>query len=722
MAALSRSLLAFLLVLLLVPATSAQDAATDEQGSSEEAAEPAPEDVIEDVIIVTAGRTEQSAHEVPAAFTVITSEQLETAPADDYGDLLRNVPGLSVSQVSARDIQISSRQATSTLATDQLVMLDGRTIYLDFFGFVMWDFLPVNTREVKQIEVVRGPGSAVWGANAMTGVVNVITKSPREMQGTGLVFGGGEIGTAYASVTHAGAGPKLGYKVSAGYYEQDPYDRPTGIIPGTEAVNPPFGTPYPDFPNSGTEQPKLDLRFDYDSSPSTVWSFSGGFAGTDGIMHTGIGPFDIDSGSFLGYFKTAWTKGSMQASFFANFLDGDAANLLTVGADGRPLLLAFESQTYNLEFSDTKVFKEQHILTYGARVRNNQFDLSIAPAGDDRDEFGVFIQDEILFGDHVRWLIGARFDDIDPVDSVVSPRTSLLISPTPRHTFRVSFNQAYRAPSLINNFLDITIINAAFVDPRLIAAAVAPGIPCEFVLSTCTPFGFFFPSAAIGNPGLDEESLDAFEIGWVGTFANGKATVDLALYKNELTDSIDFFTAQTYDSFSPPPGWPVFLRGTPFPVVPPGVFPSFLSYRNIGEIDNQGVEFSLNLRPRPEWHIFLNYTFQDDPDVRGIARSEVNTPPENRFNLGASYNGPHFFINGNLNFVDDAFWTDVLDARFHGPTDSFTQVNLALGWRFADDRYTITLNGSNIFDEDVQQHVFGDLISRKISADLRINF
>ena len=75
---------------------------------------------------------------------------------------------------------MTSRQATNTTATSQLVLVDGRSVYLDFFGLVLWDFLPTNLNDISQIEVVRGPASAVWGANALTGVVNVITKSPRE--------------------------------------------------------------------------------------------------------------------------------------------------------------------------------------------------------------------------------------------------------------------------------------------------------------------------------------------------------------------------------------------------------------------------------------------------------------------------------------------------------------------------------------------------------------
>src|SRR4029077_12053330 len=153
-----------------------------------------------------------------------------------------------------------------TLSDSLLVLLDGRSIYQDFFGFVAWDFLPIDPMEIKQIEVIRGPASAVWGANAMTGVVNVITKTPREMQGTsvsirfgqfdrsrpGGSFDGG--GIFSVSATHAEAtSDRFAYKISGGLLTQEPFLRPTGNVPGT-------ATPYPAFENRGTTQPRLDAR------------------------------------------------------------------------------------------------------------------------------------------------------------------------------------------------------------------------------------------------------------------------------------------------------------------------------------------------------------------------------------------------------------------------------------------------------------------------------
>lgn len=683
------------LKLMLVLALAAWPVLAQEEAPPPEdtAAQEEESTTVEDIIVVTASNAEQRLQDAPATMTVITGEELESAPADDYGDILRNVPGLNVSQMSARDIQITGRSSTNSLAASELVLLDGRSVYLDFFGFVMWDLLPINPREIKQIEVVRGPGSAVWGANALTGVINLITKTPRESAGGAVQFGAGELGTLYGSASYAAAGEKAAFKLMGAYYEQDAYDRPTGIIPGTN-------TPYPPFENQGTEQPKLDLRVDLDQDPSSVWTFGAGTAGTDGIIHSGIGPFDIEKGTKMSYAKVGWMRETMRAGFFTNILDGEANNLLTVGADGRPLKLGFDSKTYNLDFSNVSLVGQSNVLTYGANARHNTFDLTIAPEGDNRDEYGVFLQDEILFGLKARWLIGGRLDNIDPIGNVFSPRTSFAYTPSGNHTFRVSYNRAFKSPSLIQNYLDITIVN-------LVNLPTGP---------------YIFPSVAQGNEDLKEERLDAYEVGYVGTF--GRTTFSLAVYHNETKDSQDFYTAGTYTAANPPPRFPLppFVLAIPPPQGLAGVLPSRFSYRNIGQTTDEGVEASLMYRSTLPWSWSLNYSYQADPEVEGIPREQINTPPRHRANLSLGYNGDLFFTSGNVNYQDEAFWTDVLDSRFHGPTEEFTQVNLTVGVRLLNDRLQLSVIGSNIFDEEVQQHIFGDIISRKISGQILWSF
>jgi outer membrane receptor protein involved in Fe transport len=698
----TRSWLSFLAAVAFAAPLLAQDvvpAVPDPPPPSEE--EVAGE--MGEVIVVTASRTEQQLADAPAAVSVLTAEDIEQIPADDYGDLMRNVPGVNVAQTSARDINMTTRGSTNTLATSTLVLVDGRSLYLDFFGFVMYDLLPVNTSEIKQIEAVRGPGSAVWGANAMSGVVNLITKRPGEIAGTHIVAGGGEIGSLYGSLTHAAQRGAFGYKLSGGFIEQDAYDRPTGIIPGS---NPPIQ--YPNFTNSGTEQRKGDVRLEWDVNDSTIFGVGGGYAATDGIVHTGIGPFDVDDSTALSSLRADWTRQALRVSVFANLLDADSVNLLTRGANGQPLGFAFKTDTYNLDVTNTSVLGMSNIFTYGGNYRTSDFELEIAPEGTSKDEWGVFLQDEILFGDKVRWVIGGRYDEIDPLDDgVFTPRTSLMIAPTPAHTIRFSYNEAFRTPSAINSYLDVAILQP-------LSATIA------------------VPARATGNAVLVEEALTAYEIGYVGTYGNGMI-LTAAAYRNETENSIDFFTARTYGpgNFpSPSPFLPAQL--IPCFAVPPGTIPqcplgglagvvtSNYSYRNIGETIDRGVELSVQQR-QDVWNWFFNASWQDEPEFSGIDTTiEQNLPPEWRANFGFGYDPGPWFFNTNINYQDEAYFGDVLFAR--GAVDSFTQINASAGFRLLDDRLTLQVIGSNVTDERVQQHIFGDIISRKITGQVGFSF
>jgi iron complex outermembrane receptor protein len=176
-------MIARLLAGILVLACAAPAFAQGNQQSPSPQPPPAEEQkpAFEEQVVVSASRSEQALVNAPAAVTLINSTTIQNSPGSNMGDLLRAVPGINVTQTSARDVNFTTRGATSTLATSQLALVDGRSIYLDFFGMVMWDLVPTNFHEIKRIEVVRGPASAVWGANAMSGVVNVILKTPREL-------------------------------------------------------------------------------------------------------------------------------------------------------------------------------------------------------------------------------------------------------------------------------------------------------------------------------------------------------------------------------------------------------------------------------------------------------------------------------------------------------------------------------------------------------------
>ena len=771
-----RYLLALAASGVLVPAAAyAQTTETTKAAENQE-----DSDVVrrEEVVVVSASKVETTLVNAPATLSVVTADTIASSPAQNFGDLLRSTPGINVIQTSARDINMTSRAATSTLVNSQLVLLDGRSIYLDFFGLVLWDFVPQSSSEIKQIEVVRGPASAVWGANALTGVVNIITKSPRETEGLTLNLQGGLINRDGGSQEANGSGysyganfsfaqapsDKLSWRLSAGYFNSDPYSRPTGTVPsGTHPLDSSVktgGATYPEdrpgvggFPNSGTSQPKVDLRVDREFPDSGGrFTFQGGYAGTTGIIHTGLGPFDIQSPSYMTYGKTVYSKGALKASFFANIVDVGAPNLLLPDPNSPtldPLQLNFKTKTYDFELGHSTVLGGKHILSYGGNFRRNQFDIVIAPEAEDRSEYGAYFQEE-FFLDKFRVAAGARVDKFGNLDKAVfSPRLSVMFKPTPSQSIRASFNRAFRSPSVINNYLDLGILNTS---QAIDFSQLAPLLPPA--LRPLVPPAFFLQVRGFGNPELQEESIDALELAYTGTIG-GRTTVGIALYQNTQDDNINFVNLRElppatgvanglsiYTPTNPAKGVTV-VNPRPITVHPfimaalaqvpaqfggPILLPeNVFTYLNLGPIRNRGVELSIEHTFNREWSGFMNYSYQDTPETLDADSdqipypvNEVGVPAKSRVNLGLNWTGKRFLGSATLNYSDKGFWNDVLDGPFHGTTDAYTMLNANFGVKFADGKYQASIKGTNLTNSKIQQHIFGDIIKMSVSAELRI--
>jgi len=676
----SKRLPFFLLASLLATLATAAPADVPE----EEAEDKDEKIVYGQTIVVTGSRIEEEIAEAPVSLSVIDAAKIETTPARNYADLLRGVPGLNVIQTSARDLNFTSRGATSTLSTSQLTLVDGRSVYLDFFGFVMWDLLPVGFNEIEQIEILRGPGSAVWGANALNGVINVRTKTPRALDGGSVMVSGGERGAFGASLMWADAvDEQMSYKISASYFEEDAWDR-SDTLPSGEPL-PPSAV----FENEGTEQPKFSVRFDYEPDMDQGWIFEGGTALTSGIIHTGIGPFSVDDSTFVGFGRVSYRRGALDTMFYLNRLDGNGTNLIN-GLD-----FDFETTVFNAEMTHRKVIGTKQVLVWGGNGRTSTFDLSIAPLDDSRTELGAFLEDRITLSDKVQVNVGARVDWFDTIGTTFSPRTSLLVKPHEDHTLRFAYNRAFRAPSLVQNYLLTVIPNAI----------VLPGVG-----------QFVFPTSAVGNPDLREEQMDAIELGWIANVAE-RATLSVAWYRNETKDVMDFFPSQFYSADDPPPGWPL-----PPMFVPPFTLPKQFTYRNVGKVIDMGVEVSADVWLTNGVSTTLTYAWQDDPEIEDETGTLIlNTPPTNSFGAQLNFDRNTWFGSFGLTFTDEAFWSDVLDSRFWGTTDSYWLVNASIGVRLAD-RYVAQLRATNLFNEEVQQHVFGDIIGRRVAGEVRVGF
>ncbi len=743
----------------------------------------------EEVTVESASKVEQKLIDAPATMSVVTSEQLAAQPAQNMADTLRSVPGLNVIQTSARDINLTARQATSTLATSQLVSVDGRSVYLDFFGLVLWDLVPSPTSgEIKQIEVVRGPASVVWGANAVNGVVNIITKTPRENEGFGIVLGAGLFNRDDGSRESDGDGYQFNgsfsyakaindtwsYRLNAGYFNSDPYSRPDrqrparlpsardqsraarasgSALPGGFPIG---GATYPAdanqpgaFENDGTSQPKFGLRFDQDLTNGGRILYEGGYYGTEGIVHTGIGPFRLESGSYMAYGRVAYSKGALRISAFGNFLDAEAPNLLvsdpnTLG----PIILAFKTQTYDLEIGNTNVLGGHHIFTYGGNVRQNNFDISLAQ-GDDRTELGAYLHWE-YFVDKFRFALGgarrqvrqhrgpgvlaarehhvqAHAHALDP--RVLQPRLRLAVvhqqlpepgHPVPAGDRPVAAQAADRARG------------------RSRSAALLPDgerlrQPGHEGVVDATPSSSRTPARSAARPRSASRSTRATptttSTSPTSTRRGRRATRRRRYYS--VTNPARGVTVPTNTAPSQAITLSPILMGILAQIPPQFGGPIRIPYQaatylNLGPIRNRGIEASLDHRFNDAWSAFANYSWQDTPEILDASSGqipypvqEVGLPSEHRFNVGLGYSGKTFFGNANVNYASEALWVDVLNASYAGFTDSYTMLNATVGMKFVDGKLTVSLKGINLTNEKIQQHVFGDILKRSVLLELR---
>jgi outer membrane receptor protein involved in Fe transport len=338
-----------------------------------------------------------------------------------------------------------------------------------------------------------------------------------------------------------------------------------------------------------------------------------------------------------------------------------------------------------------------------------------------------------------------------------------MFKPTPQHSIRLSFNRAFRSPSVINNYLDLSIKGA---DVPLAALCQVSAALCQaFPVLRTTVLGM--GPRAIGSevarqinpavPELREESMNAYEIGYTGTIAN-RTTVGIAFYINDQDDNINFTTTPSviaanglpafFSSRNPPPGWPLpanFAVPVPTPAgpvlvplldLPPlraAIFdriPATYTYLNLGPTRQKGLELSIDHSFTGAVSGFANYSWQADPEVldpdAGKARfpiEELSVPPHHRVNAGVNFNNSRFLGSASVNYVGEAYYNDVLASLgFDGFTDAYTMVNATFGMKFNKGRVVATVKGTNLLNEEIRQHIFGDILKRSLTAELRFTF
>jgi outer membrane receptor protein involved in Fe transport len=232
------------------------------------------------------------------------------------------------------------------------------------------------------------------------------------------------------------------------------------------------------------------------------------------------------------------------------------------------------------------------------------------------------------------------------------------------------------------------------------------------------PFPYALPINITGNTDLKEQSLDAFEVGYSATI--GRTVLSAAFYRNWVKNEILFTEDPTgrYTAANPPENWP--LPAAVINFIPGRSLTGRLTYMNFGKSVQQGFELGFNSMVNDQFDVFGNYSWQAEPDPEDFDISELNIPAKHRFNAGLAWTNTRFLANLSVSFSDEAFWQDVLTDPYHGTTEAYTLVNAGFGYRW-NDRFTTSIKAVNLGNDDVQQHVFGDVTKRQISAELRIS-
>ena len=477
----------------------------------------------EDAMVESAARHKQEIGMSPSAITVITREDIEASGANGLADLLRLVPGMEVVITSPSFSSVSTRLDWTFENKNFLVLIDGREANIELLGYTFFELQPVTIEDIERIEVIRGPGSSLYGANAFVGVVSITTRAVPEETSAWMKLCGGE-----ASLTEIGArastrmGP-LGVSLSAG-----------GIHMGN----------FSDPKRLGMKQWKLRSTLDYRLSESRQLVLDVGFADGKGPVATTAGTIHIQVPSL--YLRAAYESEQFRAQVFWNYfdLDGEIRVPLefnrVILAEFAPVTATGHTVDGEVQWTPPRLFESLLIITGGGgRVSyvssENLLDAeTFADIGSPdyhkpgithwEGRVGAFAHIELAPTDWVTVTGGLRFDYNNITEEFFSPRLAAVFRPAEGQFIRTGVARSFRKPAFYETSLHL---NVTFPDE---SPLTGPGR---------TDFQEFM-TRVVGNRYLNPDEIVSFETGYLGQFLDGRLTLTLELYCNINRSRITF--------------------------------------------------------------------------------------------------------------------------------------------------------------------------------------
>ena len=495
----------------------------------------------------------------PAAVFVITNEMIRRSTARSIPEVLRMAPGIQVARIDSSKWAISSRGFNGRFTNSLLVQIDGRTVYTPLFAGVFWDVQDTLLEDVERIEVIRGPGATVWGANAVNGIINIITKSAHDTTGAFAQAGGGTEERGFASARYGNhIGENATYRVYGKWFDRD-----SGYLPGAAAVD--------DWQMSRT-----GFRMDWNPTCDDHITFQGdyynGVQGQSSIYPDRFPPFfgirEMDQFVAGGNGLFRWTRNLGEDSDWSLQAYYDRTERhYTISGFGE------DRDTIDVDFQHRLPVGSIHNLIWGVGYRNSRdetqgspFYIEFDPPTRADDMFSYFLQDEITLREDEWYLtVGSKFVHSDYTPFEYQPTARILWLPDERHSVWAAVSRAVRLPSRADHDVILTLPQ----DP------LAPGA---------------FPRVT-GNDSFVSEDLLAWECG-MRAQPSDNFSWDLALFYH-----------QYHDLSTIPPGALVIDPGPP----PAAIVP--LNLTNGGAGETYGAELFLNYQLTPNWRLFGSYSY-----------------------------------------------------------------------------------------------------------------
>jgi iron complex outermembrane receptor protein len=602
---------------------------------------------IEDLMniqVTSVSKTDQELSRVASAVFVITPDAIRHSGATNIPDLLRMVPGLDVARINANTWAVSVRGFNGRFSDKLLVLLDGLSVYTPTFGGVFWEVLDLPLNNVERIEVIRGPGGSIWGANAVNGVINIISRKASETQGVLLVAGDGNVEQGFGTAQYGGrAGKSTDYRVYTKYLNQGQFTSPTGAG-GADGWRMLRGGFRSDSVLSSKDtlmlQGDLYRAREGDPFPGFVFTPAPSIQNLDLLVN-------LSGGVLLGLWNHTWSPHS------------DTSLHLSYDAYKRNDQLREGRRTFAFDFQHNfSGWARQNIVWgltyhYSASQSDGSLGISLVPADRNTQLFSSFIQDEIaIVPDHLRLTIGARLEHNDYTGFATMPSARVAWIPTQRHTVWAAISKAERTPSELD--VALRADGGVFAGPG--------GIPVLITL--------------FGNPNLGNGGLIAYEMGY-RTIVSRQLSIDFTAYYNNYSHQ------ETNEPSTP------YLVNAPSPYL---VLP--LVYANLMHGETHGTEIAVNWKVTNRWNLSPGYAFEQihmhlaptSQDTTSVSGAQGSSP------VNAAQLRSHLALSRVLAWDTSAYFV----GRLADPREpSYTRLDTGLSWELSE-RIALSLVGQNL--------------------------